>query len=105
MYWLDWKREFDPASCNAPECVCLCVCLLVAVSMVEVERPRQLLGLGGKHAAAIFTFVAASVHSCCDAAETLVLQPKTTFELASPTKNTHGSGGSAQQVPVLILAD
>lgn len=39
--------------------VCLCVfgCPVVAVNMqsIEVEGPRQLLGLAGKHAAAIFT--------------------------------------------------
>lgn len=56
-------------------CVYLCVsgCPVVAVNMqsVEVERPRQLLDLRGKHAAAIFTFVTtASFHSHSDATNT-----------------------------------
>lgn len=66
-----------PAGCflGIQWCVYLCVfgCPVVAVNMqtVEVERPRQLLGLRGKHAAAIFTFVTtASFHSHSDSTNT-----------------------------------
>lgn len=79
MYWLSRNRDFKLKSHKRSgrlfprhsRCVYLCVfgCLVVAVNMqrVAVERPRQLLGLPGKHAAAIFTFVTtASFHSHAD---------------------------------------
>lgn len=49
--------------------LCVFGCPVVAVNMqsVAVERPRQLVGLRGKHVAAIFTLVTtASFHSHSD---------------------------------------
>lgn len=83
MYWSYRNRDFQLKShkwsgrllLQRKCCVYLCVfgCPAVAVNKqsVEVERPRQLLGLRGKHAASIFTFVTtASFHSHSDPTNT-----------------------------------